>query len=70
MLYSTEGQEIKAHTQKQSDGEALNGLTVDFRRDTWPAPKRSRNNLVLVAPLLISDFPFLNSAKRLFLCIF
>lgn len=26
----TEGQEIKAPIQKQSDGEALNGLTVDL----------------------------------------
>lgn len=65
-----EGHEIKAHIKEQVDGEGPNGLTVDIRSDTWPAPQRHRNSLVLGAPSRTADFPFLTSAKRFFLCVF
>lgn len=54
------GTESKAPIQKQWRGY---GLTVDARRDTWPAPQRSRKSLVLGTPTQTSDFPFLAGAS-------
>lgn len=57
------GLEVTAPVQTRVHGEGLNGLTVDARRDAWPAPKWRRSSWVLGAPAQAFDFPFLTSAN-------